>query len=213
MTRPLLVVGAGGFGREVLNIVHAVNVRRAEWELLGVADDGPSNASLRALHRSGTAHLGAIEEVARRAVVPGLCLVVAIGDPRVRQRVVVELSSYGDFPSLVHPAATVGPDVEVLEGCVVAPGARLSANIRLGSHVHVDQNVTIGHDSTVGAFSRLNPQACISGNVTMGHGCYCGANATVLPGVSVGTGAVIGAGAVVVRNVPAGRTVKGVPAR
>jgi serine acetyltransferase len=79
--------------------------------------------------------------------------------------------------------------------------------------VHIDQNATIGHDTTIGAFSRLNPQACVSGSVKIADGVLVGASATVLQGLSVAARATVGAGSVVVRDVAADSTVKGVPAK
>lgn len=210
---PLLIVGAGGFGREVINIVAAINELDPTWRLIGVADDEPSEASLRSLARSGTLHLGSVESATTDSGHSDLALVVAIGDPQTRRRVVDTIGGRGTFPALVHPGATIGPNVRLSGGCLVAPGCRLSADIHLGDHVHIDQNVTVGHDTVIDAYTRLNPQSCVSGEVTLGHGVFFGANATILPRLRVGDHAVIGAGAVVVRNVTANTTVKGVPAR
>lgn len=210
MTRELVIIGCGGFGREVWGLVSALRIAGSPWRVAGFVDDDPSPANLRLVERLGSAVIGAIGALrqGRRAVV------AAVGDPATRARIVHELIGADlEWPVLIHPDATVGPDVAVGEGTVIAAGARLSVHIEVGAHVHVDQNVTVGHDSRIGAFSRLNPQACLSGAVTLGRQVLAGANATILPGLSVGDGAVVGAGAVVVRDVPAAAVVKGVPAR
>lgn len=85
--------------------------------------------------------------------------------------------------------------------------------VLLGYHVHLDHNAIVGHDTIVGAYSRLNPAACVSGAVAVGEGAYIGAAAVVLQGLTLGAGCIIGAGAVAVRDVEPGTTVKGVPAR
>lgn len=209
----LLVCGSGGFGREVLQIVAAINAVTPTWELVGVLDDAPSPLATSHLEALGVARVGVVTDLTPiTAAAPGTAAVIAIGDPSVRHAIAAANSTV-EWAVLVHPDATVGPDVTLDPGTVVAAGARLSTNIQVGGHVHVDHNVTVGHDVTIGAFARLNPQACISGAVTIGERALVGANATVLQGLSVGTAAVVGAGAVVTRDVEANTTVRGVPAR
>ena len=116
------------------------------------------------------------------------------------------------FPVLVAPDATIGCDVHKSEGVVVAARSRLSTNIQVGRHVQIDQNTAIGHDCQLADFSRLNPQACVSGAVTIGRRALIGASAIVLQGLKVGDDATVGAGAVVTHPVPAATTVIGVPA-
>ncbi|WP_323368701.1 NeuD/PglB/VioB family sugar acetyltransferase [Ornithinicoccus halotolerans] len=209
--RSLLIVGAGGFGREVISIVRALNLVGDSWQLLGVADDNPSERALRSLARSGTQYLGTVPEAVNNAG-PAAAVVVAVGDPTTRNRIVDMLPPSTHYPPLVHPETTVGHGVVIDSGCIVAPGARLSIDVILGQHVQVDQNVAVGHDTTIGPYSRLNPASCISGEVHLGHSVYVGANATVLQRLTVGARAVVGAGAVVVRDVACAQVVKGVPA-
>ena len=203
--RPLVVVGAGGFGREVVQIVAAVNAVAPTWELVGFLDDGPA-----AVTPAGTVPV--LGPVAALADLPNHAAVLAVGSPPGRAAI-ARAHPRQEWATLVHPDTTVAPGTRLGAGCVVAPGARVSVGCSLGDHVHVDQNVTIGHDCSVGAFARFNPQACISGSTTVGSEVLVGANATILQGLALGDGCVVGAGAVVVRDAGRGTTVKGVPAR
>lgn len=205
----LVIVGCGGFGREVLALVEAL---AGPWRVAGFADDAPSADDLARVAELGSRVLGPVADLAHRK--DPFAAVIAVGSPESRDAIESALRDAPvEWATLVHPQATIGQRVQLGRGTVVAAGARLSANITVGSHVQIDQNATVGHDCTLGDFVRLNPQACISGSVEIGRGALVGANATVLQGLTVGEGAVVGAGAVVTRAVARRVVVKGVPAR
>jgi len=214
MPEPLVIVGAGGFGREVVELVRAINATAADsvWELRGVVDDQPSEENLRRLERTSVAYLGTTLWLAHAD--PSVCFVVAIGSPAVRAALVETLEgSDRKAAVLVHPDATVGSDIDLGAGTIVCAGARLTANISVGRHVHIDTNVTVGHDSVLGDFVRLNPGSAVSGDCIVGDGSLVGAGAVVINGRRVGIGSTVGASACVVRDVAERTVVKGVPAR
>jgi sugar O-acyltransferase (sialic acid O-acetyltransferase NeuD family) len=212
MSRPLVIVGCGGFGREVWSIVRALEVAGESWQLEGFVDDDPSPMSRSQVEELGSNLVADVSELAERK--SPYSAVLAVGTPSIRERIWSKLTSSSvTYPVLVHPDATIGGGVRLGAGTVVAPGARLSTNIELGSHVQIDQNVTVGHDTVVGDFARLNPGACVSGSVCVGRRALIGANATVLPSLDVGEDAIVGAAACVVRSTAPGNVVKGVPAR
>lgn len=212
MTTNLVIIGCGGFGREVFGIVAAVNAAGGNWTVDGFVDDNPSPHDLKAVAALGSLLLGTVDDLIKRGDPANV--VVAIGSSSARVHVTGKLAGVDiSYPTLIHPDATVGADVSLGPGTVIAAGARLSTAISVGRHVHIDQNATVGHDTVIGNFARLNPQACISGSVTIGEHVLIGASATVLQGLLVGVNAIVGAGAVVVGHVDASQTVKGVPAR
>ena len=83
----------------------------------------------------------------------------------------------------------------------------------MGDFVSVNLHSTVAHDAVIGKWCQLHCHVDITGGVVLGEGVTVGSHASILPGVKVGAGATIGAGAIVTRDVPAGATVFGVPAR
>lgn len=197
----LVIVGAGGHGREVLDVAEACGEAFA-----GFVDDGQPD--LEPLRRRGATLLGGLDVLAGHDGP----VVLGVGDGGVRGRLARALAVRWARP-LVHPAATLGRDVEVADGTVVAAGARLTTHIVVGAHGYVGPNATIGHDAVLGDFVTVLPGATVSGDVRLGHGVTVGTGANLRQGVVVGEHAVVGAGAVVVADVPSGVTVVGVPAR
>lgn len=216
MAEPLVVIGAGGFGREVLDVVDAINAHAEQdvWQVLGVVDDAPSAVNLDRLESRGAAYLGTIDEFLGQSDGSAIFFVVGVGSPTARQSIVRKIDGVGlPAATLVHPAATVGSSVTLGAGTVVCAGARLTTNIVMGRHGHVNPNVTIGHDTVLQDFVSLNPASSVSGDCLVQEGVLVGVGAVILNQLRVGAYAIVGAGACVVRNVADRATVKGVPAR
>lgn len=214
MTDDIVVVGAGGFGRETLDVIEAIDASAdsRRWSVIGVADDAPSPTQLARLKARGYEHLGTVDH-ALDALRPA-AYAVGIGSPAVRARLAADFDRAGwRAATLVHPSASVGSAVSLGEGVVVCGGVQLSTNTRLGRHVHLNPGVIVGHDSELAEFVSVNPGAVVSGEASIHEGVLIGAGAVVLQGLVVGRGAVIGAAACVTRSVPDRVTVVGVPAR
>jgi acetyltransferase EpsM len=209
----LIVVGAGGHGREVCAYIRELSHDEHCPELVGVVDDR------RPRGRWGrTSVLGTVADLERLTRVDnGLWLYfAAIGDNRARADCVARVGAVNSAISpwtLRHPRAVISAEAKVGSGTCVAPGAVITSNAVIGQHCIVNVNASVSHDSVVEDFANINPGAVIAGNVVVGRGAYVGAHATVINGVRVGEWAIIGAGAVVIDDLPSGVTAVGVPAR
>jgi sugar O-acyltransferase (sialic acid O-acetyltransferase NeuD family) len=214
---PLVIVGAGGFGRETVEVVRAVNdahearCGHPRWALIGIADDDPGRWGTTIVD---TPVIGPAAVVAERS---SARIVVCAGSPVNRTskldivaRLAVEPERYA---TLVHPAASVSASSSLGPGTVALAGVVATAEVAIGAHVGLMPQVVLTHDDVLADFVTIGSGARLAGSVVVGTGAYLGAGCLVREGQSVGDWALVGMGAVVVDDVPAAEVWAGVPAR
>lgn len=206
--RPLVIVGAGGHGREVFATVAAINREHPTFEVLGFVDDAPRHPDR--LERLGTGVLGDIGWLEAHPAP----FVLALGDPEVRRSVADRLGAAGaESVTVVHPGAELGPDVRLCPGVIVFDRCTITTNVTIGRHTHLNVGCAVQHDSTIGEFAQSSPGVLVNGDCDIGDEAFLGSGAIITRGVSVGDRARVGAGAVVLDDVQPDTTVVGVPAR
>lgn len=205
-TRELVIVGGGG---------HAAVVAEAASlsgrSVAGFLDDKP-DATLGSA-APDIPRLGALRDADR---IQGRAWIIAIGSIPVRHEL-LDLRGFagilGDAVAIIHPSAMVSPSAEVGKGVYVGPLAVVHTRARIGAHAIVNSACIVEHDCVVGANAHIAPGAALGGCSVVGGDCLVGLNASVQPMVSIGRGSTVGSGASVTRDVPAARTVAGVPAK
>lgn len=201
--RDLIIVGAGGFGREVAWTVERINSAEpgGMWNLIGYADDDPAKASG---NFEGYPLLGSVDKVSRD--IPGASVFIALGDNELRESIYKRLRGH-DFPSLIDPSALVSPTVEYRHGVYIAQGCVVSAGADIGKFVILNARSGVGHDCRVGDFSNICPGVSLSGHTTLGDGVFMGTNSCTAPGVTIGCRAKVTCGMPVLTDLAAGEFV------
>jgi sugar O-acyltransferase (sialic acid O-acetyltransferase NeuD family) len=209
--KKLVIVGSGGFAREVLWLIEEINKaadgNESPYQVLGfISNEGAGLVQ-------GLPILGD-DAWAFANLDANVRFVLAVGDPALRAQLALDYQQHGMHPlRLVHPAAIMSDEVQIGGGAIICAGAVLTVNIQMGSFCIVNLNCTVGHDCKLGDFVTLHPGVHLSGGVEVGDLSVLGTGAVALPGVKIGDHAMVGAGAVVAENLPGNATYVGIPAR
>lgn len=203
-----IIVGAGGFGRELINWAGACCEAGLLPALGGLIDDDPQ--ALDGFDYT-VGWLGTLSDFTPMAEDH---LLMAIGDPAAKKRIATMLADRGGrFVSLIHPTAIIAQSSRIAEGAILCPLSLVSADAELGRLCTVNALSSIGHDVRIGDYTTLSAHVDLTGSVSVENEVMIGSGARVLPGVKIGKGATVGAGAVVYRNVIGGRSVFAPPAK
>lgn len=207
--KKIAIYGAGGFGREVVQLIHQINRRSTQWEIQGYFDDHIARGE-----RVGDFDiLGGIDDLNK--IDYELNLVIGIAYNDVRAKIVSDVDNAKIiYPILIHPSVIMDDDeVRVAEGCIITAGNILTTNINIGRHSIINLGCTIGHDVIIKDYCAVMPGVHLSGNIKVGEGVLIGTGARILQNLAIGNHAKVGAGAVVTEEVQTGQTVVGIPAK
>ncbi|HRX83487.1 MAG TPA: acetyltransferase [Phycisphaerae bacterium] len=202
-----VIVGAGGHGRVVLDIM----LRAGAHEVVGFIDSNPALVGRRVDGRRVYGGLDSLADLRQAEGVMGA--IVAIGDNGVRREFADKVTAAGlTLVNALHPSANLAHNVTLGTNVVVAAGALVCAHCHIGDSVILNTGCIVDHESMIGPGSHVCPGARLAGRVTLDSGAFVGIGATVIQNIRIGYDAIVGAGAVVIRDVPALTTVVGVPA-
>ncbi len=205
--KDIVIIGAGGFGREVAWLIEDINKKNMEWNLLGFVDD---NKTIQGTEVNGYRVVGDVDWLKEQ----DLFVVNAIGDPIIKKKVMDRLDgSKNQYPVLIHPSVICSDRVSFGEGSIICAGNIITVNIEIGKHVIINLDCTIGHDANIGDYSTVLPSVNVSGFVKTEECVSVGTGSAIIQGVNIGKNTVVGAGAVVVKDLPENCTAVGSPAK
>jgi len=206
----IVIVGAGGCGRDFLWTLLDCNKILKKYNIIGFIDD---DKSLIGKKVDGIPVLGGLDWFKKKSPKEISCL-VAIADSRTRFEIVKKLKSINvKFPIVIHPSVIASQLREIGEGSVIQAGCIFAPNTRLGRHVQINLDCTIGHDSFLDDFVTLTTGIHINGNNMIGRGTYVGTGAVTQEKIKIGKWSKVAAGTVLLNNVPDYSMYVGIPGR
>ena len=208
--KPLVIYGAGGVGRAILQFVDDINDIAPTWAVQGFIDD---RSDLHKQIINGVPVLGGAEWFSSQH--EAVHVVIAVADCQIRGSLVEMLAdqAHVSLPTIVHPKAWIASSARLERGCIVYPGVLVDPDVSIGTGTILNKAVTVGHDTVIQDCVTIAPGVNVGGNVHLGGRCNVGMGASIIQQVQIGASTVIGAGAVVVKDLPTQVTAVGVPAQ
>jgi sugar O-acyltransferase (sialic acid O-acetyltransferase NeuD family) len=198
-TQSLLLLGCGGFGNEVAAWITA---HAMPFKVLGFLDDEKPTAP------------GVVGPIQDHTPQPDAKYLTCFGSGSARHQMRMQLQARGaHFATLVSPNAMTATPFTGVVNCIFLGACSISSGVTLNNDLLIQGFAVIGHDVTIGTGVTVSSHAFIGGGAKLEPFCTIHPHAVILPHVVVGEGAVVGAGTVVIKNVPPGATVFGMPAR
>lgn len=207
--KDLIIIGAGGVGRETAWIVEQINRVNSTYNLLGFLDD---NTDIWGTYINGYRVLGGVKYIQDNEC--NCEVVVAIANYDVKKKIVNKLKNQNiSYSTIIHPNLNIHNSVEIGEGTIIYEGVIISPNVKIGNHVIVSPKSGIGHDSIIKDYVSVLWNVSISGNDLIEEGVTLGSASTIIQNKIIEKSVVIGAGAVLINNAKKNKIYVGVPAR
>lgn len=203
----MLIVGAKGFAKEVLEVIHQNNQTNNLVFYDDVNDDAPEK-----LYNTFLV-LKTIEQAKTYFETVDAHFTIGVGHPKFRKMLFEKFTAMGGIcTSTISKNSIIGSfGVQIGVGCNIMNLAAITNDVVIGKGVIINQLCSIGHDVEIGDFTEICPNVSISGNCTIGENVFIGTGAIVLPKIKIGQNSVIGAGSVVTKDVPENSLVMGIP--
>ena len=178
--KDIVIIGAGGIGREVAWIIEEINEVKPTWNIVGFVDD---NNEMHNKELNGYKVLGGLDVLDKLENKPEV--IVSIANCKVKRGIVAKLNNKFDFATVIYPSVRISKYIEIGQGTIIYPGVILTVNTKIGNHVVISGNCGIGHDTVIGDFSSVLWGRCFSGFDVIGEECFIGVGTKIAQGVSI----------------------------
>lgn len=208
--KDLVIIGSGGFGREVAWLVEDINEAKNEWNLIGFIDENMNNHGKEC---NGYKVLGGFDYLEGKNDIYYVC---AIGNSKIKKEIVEnKCNKYNIKPAtLVHPSVIMNRKYnEIGEGTIICASNIITVNTNIGNHVIINLDCTIGHDVVIEDYVTVYPSVNISGNCNIAECVELGTGVQIIQGKEIGSNSIIGAGSVVIKDIESDSTAVGIPAK
>ncbi len=209
MKRKLLIIGAGGHARSVIDIIFQDD----SYSIVGCIDTCYGNKS----NVEGMDDIPIIgnDDMLQSFYDQGIHFAfVALGSSKLRRKLFDMLEAIGyENINVISKHSVISRRAKLGKGICVMPGAVINVNSVIGDATIVNTSCSIDHDCTIFKGCHIAPGVTLSGTVTLGEGVHIGTGASVIDGISIGAETYVGGGAVVVNDLPSNVLAVGVPAK
>lgn len=196
MDKKVVIIGAGGQGRVISDIVSA-----CKDNVIGFIDDNKD------------AHINGFEYLGDMSVIDGFLdctFIIAVGDNETRKRIADKYPKL-NYYTAIHPSAVISPTTVIGAGTCIMPNVTVNSMAEIGKHSIINSNTVVEHDCRVGDFVHLSPHTTVGGTVTIGDLTWIGIGASIVNNITICGGVTVGAGAVVNKDIAEAGTYVGVP--
>ena len=203
MSRCLAIIGASGHGKVIAEIAELL-----DYEVCFFDDAYPEKSQVEHWPIKGCFK----DFLLAKNSLAGA--VVAIGNAQIRETILTELQNNKiATPTLIHPSAIVSRYTRIDDACVVMAGAVINAFATIGKGCIINSNSVVEHDCKLADYVHICPNSAVAGGTIIGERTWVGIGTNVRQMINIGADVLIGAGSVVVKDIPSGQTVIGVPAK
>nr|WP_245156671.1 NeuD/PglB/VioB family sugar acetyltransferase [Clostridium aminobutyricum] len=206
----MVIVGAGGFGREVADTIKRINNTEQRYDLLGYVDD---DQELWDNKVNGLKVLGGKDWLKQFSKEHDIFAVMAIANAAVKRSLADYLNDFVQWENIVDPSALISSYAEMGVGNIIQPFVVIGPNTKIGNHCMFNLHTNMGHDAKVGNFVSAMSMCDITGGVLIKEGAYLATSVAIVPQVVIGKNAFISAGSVVLKDVEDDAQVIGYPAK
>lgn len=199
------IYGAGGLGREVLELAYQIN----QWKEIIFIDDTIDINTMRE-----DVEVLNFDEMKNRFSVVDIVLIIAVGEPPSRELLCNKVTQAGyQLATLIHPSVYIPKTTIIAEGVVICANTIISCDVHIGFNTYIQNSASIGHDTIIGKHGVISAFDSLAGACVLGDRIYIGMSVPVKEKIKIGSDTIIGMGSVVMRDIPNNVIAMGNPAR